>query len=369
MSTDSAAPLLHTKLTPPPLRRTLLRRDRLCALLDQGLAEPHRLTLISAPAGAGKTTLVTAWLQALPGPARVAWLAVDARDNDPARFLGYLVAALQRVDPALGQRAQSLLGTPQLPPLPTIVAELINDLAALSAPILLVLDDYHAITSAPVHAALDHLIDYQPAALHLVIATREDPPLPLARLRARGQLTELRAQELGFTSEEARDFFQQALGLDLDAATVAGLAERTEGWAAGLHLAGLALQRQPDPQAFVATFTGTHRYIIEYLLDEVLRGLTPELRAFLGHTAVLARFNAELCQVVTGNPAAAAILAELERANLFVTALDDRHGWYRYHQLFAEALRATLAPAAERAVQVAAARWFAAQGLLAEAIP
>jgi LuxR family maltose regulon positive regulatory protein len=352
-------------------------RPRLIERLNAG--PPCKLTLVSAPAGYGKTTLVAEWLsrKAEGGrvkdepihPFRAAWLSLDAGDNDPARFLAYWLAALRRVDESIGQSAQSLLGMPQLPPLTAILDGLLNDLAAREDQVVLVLDDYHTITNPQLHDALEYFIEHQPTQVHLAIATREDPPLPLARMRARRQMTEIRAHDLRFTLDEARQFFSQSMQLDLDAETVNMLEARTEGWAAGLQLAALALQNLPDQQDFLADFSGSHRYIIDYLLNEVLKGQPPEIRDFLSKTAVLQRFNAELCQAVTGNPASTAILSGLERANLFLIPLDDVRGWYRYHHLFADVLRAGLSPEAERENRRIAAAWFEREGLFARAIP
>ena len=224
------------------------------------------------------------------------------------------------------------------------------------------------INNQDVHEALEYFIDRQPAQLHLVITTREDPPLPLSRLRARGQMTEIRARDLRFTTDEARQFFNQSMGLELTLDALTALEARTEGWAAGLQLAALALQDLPDQQDFLSGFSGSHRYVIDYLLDEVLKRQPAEIRAFVEKTALLRRVNAELCQAVTGNPASAAILAGLERSNLFLIPLDDQRGWYRFHHLFADVLRAGLQPEAEREIRIRAANWFENLGLFDEAI-
>ena len=370
--------LLETKFHIPPWRAGGVSRPRLVDRLHAGVNEHRKLTLVSAPAGYGKTTLVVDWLhqtgktmpvfQRHPIPDQVAWLSLDDADNDPAHFLGYWLSALRRVEDSLGQSAQSLLGMPQIPPLAEILDELINDLAALETQILLVLDDYHVINNPAVHDALEYFIDHQPAQLHLVITTREDPPLPLSRLRARGQMTEIRARDLRFTIDEARQFFNQSMQLDLTLEAINALEARTEGWAVGLQLAALALQDLPDQQDFLSGFSGSHRYVIDYLLDEVLKRQPAEIRGFLEKTALLRQFNAELCQAVTGNPASAAILAGLERSNLFLIPLDDQRGWYRFHHLFADVLRAGLEPEAEREIRIQAADWFESQGIFDEAI-
>jgi LuxR family maltose regulon positive regulatory protein len=337
------------------------------------LNENPKLTLISAPAGYGKTTLVAEWISAILNAQsttiRVAWLSLEEEDNDPARFLSYLLSALQSIEEPLGQGTSGLLGMPQLPPLPALLDELINDLAVLEFRTILFLDDYHVITNPKLHEAVEYFIEHQPATFHLVITTREDPPFGLSRMRARRQMTEIRAHDLRFTLEEADQFFNQSMNLTLAKETINALEARTEGWAVGLQLAALAIQNLPGQQDFLADFSGSHRYVIDYLLDEVLKRQPPEIAEFLSKTSVLKRFNAELCQVVTGNVASAAILSQLERSNLFLIPLDNQRGWYRYHHLFANALCAGLVPESEQEISYQAAQWFEVQGLLAEAIP
>ncbi|MBK6709833.1 MAG: tetratricopeptide repeat protein [Chloroflexi bacterium] len=363
---------LETKFHKPHWRSGDVARPPLIQRLNDGLASRHKLTLISAPAGYGKTTLMAEWLHKLSAQPtavpHIAWLSLDEADNDPTRFWGYWLGACQRLDAAIGQSAQSILGMPQIQRLTAVLDELINDLTLLEQPCILVLDDYHVITNPALHDALDYFIDHQPPKLHLALTTRTDPPISLARLRVRGLLTEIRAHNLRFTLEEAVQFFNQSMHLELDLDTVTTLETRTEGWAAGLQLAALALQNLPDRQDFLAEFSGSHRYVIDYLLDEVLKQQPPDIREFLCQTAVLPRFNADLCQVVTESPNAAAILSQLERANLFLIPLDDRRGWYRYHHLFADVLRAGMSPEAEHDLRQKAARWFTDQELLAEAI-
>lgn len=370
------ARLLATKFHIPSQREGWVARTRLLEELQRGLEESRKLTLISAPAGYGKTTLVAEWLNTLtPRPSsggrgygvRVAWLSLDASDNDSVRFLRYFLAACQKIEPSLGANSQPLLEMPQFPPINAILDDLINELAALDTQHVLILDDYHVITNPQIHAALEYFIENQPAATHIVLTTRADPPLPLARLRARRQMTELRARDLRFTADEARVFFGLA-NLSLAEKALRALDERTEGWAAGLQLAVLALQHQPDPAAFIETFCGSHRYVLDYLIDEVLKRQPSEINTFLTQTAPLPRFNAALCQAVTGNPAAADILVQLERANLFILPLDEMRGWYRYHPLFADALRLGLERADEATIHACAAEWFENQGHLHEAI-
>jgi LuxR family maltose regulon positive regulatory protein len=376
-----STPLLKTKLYIPPVRprERVVPRPRLIERLNAGL---HRqLTLISASAGFGKTTLVVDWVAAIQNPQsktrnQVAWLSLDEGDNDPVRFLTYLTAALQNIDQELGQAAQGLLGAPQIPAVELAMTALINAVASVPEPFVLVLDDYHHIRAEWIHQALEFLINHQPPQLHLVLTTRTDPPLPLPRLRVRGQVTEITVQDLRFTTDEATAFLNQTLGWTLDAEVVAALEARTEGWIAGLQLTALALQAplstqsQPDDfvAAFVSAFSGSHRHVIDYLTDEVLAQQPAEIRGFLRQTAILNRLTAPLCDAVTGRDDSAALLKQLDRANLFLIPLDDQRTWYRYHSLFADFLRTELAPATQGALHLKAARWFAAQDLLPEAV-
>jgi LuxR family maltose regulon positive regulatory protein len=363
--------LLTTKLFVPRARPDLVPRPRLLTRLDAGL-DAGRCLLLSAPAGAGKTSLLAAWLAHLDRPA--AWLTLDERDQDVGQVLRYLVAALQTIAPACGRGALAWLEAPRPPTPEVVVTELVNDVAALPAPGLLVLDDYHLVRASDVHAAVGFLLDHLPPALHLVIASREDPPLPLPRLRARRQLTEVRAADLGFSVEEAAAFLDTGMELRLAEAQVAALVERTEGWAAGLQLAGLALRDRPDPAAFVAAFAGSHRLVADYLTAEVLDRQPAPTRRFLLATGVLHRLCAPLCDALLAPDAGGsqAVLEELERANLFLVPLDDERVWYRYHHLFADALRARLAREAgadaAAALHRRASAWFGQQGLLPEAI-
>lgn len=365
--------LLKTKFFAPSWRPGAVSRPRLLERLQTGLHESRKLTLISAPAGYGKTTLAAEWIHALQAnrrtAAQVAWLSLDEADNDPSRFLSYFVSALQSIDQTLGQSTPGLLGMPQLPPLSAIFDEIMNDLAGLEDQAVLFLDDYHVINNPSLHEALEYFLEHQPPSFHLAVTTREDPPLSLARMRARREITEIRAHELRFTFEEASQFFEASMNLDLDVETINALEAQTEGWAVGLQLAALAMQNLPSRHEFIDGFIGSHRYIIDYLLDEVLKHQPQEISQFLSKTAPLKRFNAELCQAVTGNSASWQILAELERSNLFLIPLDDQRGWYRYHHLFANVLSAGLSPEVEREIRVRAAQWFELQGLLSEAIP
>ena len=367
MSTPSRAPILATKLYTPPLRPDAIPRPRLIQRLDRGLH--GKLTLVSAAAGFGKTTLVSAWIADCGRPA--AWLSLDEADSDPVRFLRYVVAALGTVAPELGESALAALNSPQPPGPETVLTGLLNEIAALPTPFLLVLDDYHVLDAPPVDQALAFLLDHQPPQMHLVITTREDPPLPLARLRARGQMTELRAADLRFTPDEAAGFLTQGMGLALSAAEVEALEARTEGWIAGLQMAALSLQGRTDTAAFVDAFTGSHRFVLDYLVEEVLQRQPPAVRTFLLQTAILDRLSGPLCQAVTGQAQSGAMLATLERANLFVVPLDDRRNWYRYHHLFVEMLLVRSATEQTEPLAVLhrrASRWYAHNGLTAEAI-
>ena len=358
--------LLATKLFVPRPRADLVPRPRLITQLNAGLAA-GRCSLLSAPAGAGKTSLLAAWLAQLDRPA--AWLTLDDRDQAPDQVLRYLVAACRTIAPTCGRRALARLDAPRPPPPEVVVTELVNDLVALPSPGVLVLDDYHVVRDAAVHAAVVFLLDHLPPALHLVIAGREDPPLPLPQLRARRQLVEVRARDLSFSVEEAAALLD---GLRLPAAQVTVLVERTEGWAAGLHLAGLALHDRPDPSAVVAAFTGGHRLVADYLLAEVLERQPPATRRFLLATSVLDRLCAPLCDELLETADGQEILEHLERANLFLVPLDDERVWYRFHRLFADASRARLVreagPEAVAALHRRAAAWFGRHGLLPEAI-
>jgi LuxR family transcriptional regulator, maltose regulon positive regulatory protein len=365
-------PLLATKLFVPRARSTLVPRPVLLDALDAGL-DTGRITLISAPAGAGKTTLLAAWLAGLDRP--VGWLTLDARDQNVGTVLRYLVAAAQTIAPHCGQRALARLDAP-LPPAPElVVTDLLNDVVDLPAPGLLVLDDYHLVQSTGVHAAVAFLVDHLPPTMHLVIASREDPPLPLPRLRARNELTEVRAADLRFTVEEATAFLGSGMGLTLNAEQVTTLVERTEGWVAGLQLVGLALRNRRDRAAFVDAFAGGHRLVADYLTTEVLEHQQAATRKFLLATSVLDRLNASLCDAVLGSaapPDSQQVLEELERSNLFLVPLDEERVWFRYHHLFADALRARLAretgPEAVAALHRQASTWFGEHGLLPEAI-
>jgi LuxR family maltose regulon positive regulatory protein len=362
-----STPILATKLYIPQPRPNVVSRPRLIERLNEGL---HRkLTLISAPAGFGKTTLVSTWLNGSHQPA--AWLSLEEGDNDPARFLAYLIAALQTIAAHIGEEVLSALQSSQPPPPEWILTTLLNDIAAISDPFVLALDDYHVIEAKAVDQALTYIVEHLPPQMHLVIATREDPHLPLVRLRARGQLTELRAADLRFTPSEAAAFFNQVMGLSLSETDIARLSDRTEGWIAGLQLAALSMQGLQEVAGFIRAFAGDHRYIMDYLVEEVLQRQPKSVRSFLLQTSILDRLSGPLCDAVTGQEEGNARLLALERGNFFVVALDDQRQWYRYHHLFAEVLSAHLK--AEQPEQVAtlhrrASEWYQQHGWAADAI-
>jgi LuxR family maltose regulon positive regulatory protein len=380
------APLLKTKLTIPPMRPDAVPRPRLIGRLDEGLRAGRKLTLVSAPPGFGKTTLVSQWVSA--GGREVAWLSLDEGDNDPALFLTYLIAALQQIDPAVGRTALDLMQSPQAPPATGLVTPLINDLFEADAPLTLVLDDYQRVTTDGAHQVLAFLVEYQPPALHLVICTREDPPLNLPQLRARGQLTEILERDLRFTVEEAAAFLNRTVGISMPPEAISALGARTEGWIAGLQLAAIALlASDKDAASFVSAFTGSERYLIDYLVAEVFEHQTQPVRDFLRQTAILERLSAPLCDAVRFEDASAprgtsrgaprsagappdsrSILDQLERANLFLVPLDSRRDWYRYHHLFVQFLRTLLELREEADLHSRAARWYEANGYTGQAI-
>jgi len=384
-------PLLTTKLYIPPVRPELVPRPRLVERLNTGL--DRKLTLISAPAGFGKTTLLSEWAA---GCGRsVAWVSLDEGDNDPARFLAYSVGALQTlalsqvegIEASIGEGVLNAFQTPQPPPIETVLTALINEVAATPDPFALVLDDYHVIEAEAIHDALTFLLDHLPSQMHLVIATRADPPLPIARLRGRGQVTELRQTDLRFTLDEAAEFLNRVMGLELSTEDVAALASRTEGWIAGLQMAAVSMQGQEDVAGFIQAFTGSDRYILDYLVEEVLQRQPESAQTFLLQTAILDRLTGPLCDAITGQDdgstglttggstrltaSGQATLERLERANLFIIPLDNERSWYRYHHLFADLLRQRLQqtqPDLVPELHRRASAWYEQNGLTAEAI-
>jgi LuxR family maltose regulon positive regulatory protein len=334
--------LLLTKLYIPPPRPKVVLRPRLIERLNEGLSASRKLTIISAPAGFGKTTLVSEWIASCDRP--VAWLSLDEGDNDPARFLAYFISSLQTIAANIGKGMLGALQNPQLPPIEILLTNLVNEITAIPHNYILVLDDYHVIDSKPVDAALAFLLKHLPSQMHLVITTREDPHLPLARLRAKGQLTELRITDLRFTPSEAAEFLNQVMDLNLSAEDITALETRTEGWIAGLQLAALSMQGNQDVTSFIQSFTGSHHFVLDYLIEEVLEQQSESIQTFLLRTSILDRMCGPLCDAVLGSPSASrqATLEYLQHANLFIVPLDNERRWYRYHHLFAELLRQRL---------------------------
>ncbi|MBV7331847.1 AAA family ATPase [Chloroflexi bacterium TSY] len=402
-----STPILATKLYIPPHRPNIVRRPRLIERLNEGLRQNQgigrKLTLISAPAGFGKTTLVSEWLTAPGGflEQSVGWLSLDEGDNDPTRFLAYLVAALQTLVLSevegiaarqssvgnIGEGVLAMLHSPQPPPIESILTALLNEITAIPDDFILVLDDYHVLDAQPVDKALTFLLEYLPPQLHLVITTREDPDLPLARYRVRGQLTELRATDLRFTPAEAAAFLNQVMGLNLSAEDIAALETRTEGWIAGLQMAALALQGismqgisiqgHQDATSFIQSFSGSHHFVLDYLIEEVLQQQSENVQTFLLHTSILNQLTDSLCDAVCSAGAATGLvngqttLGLLERANLFIVPLDTERRWYRYHHLFADLLRQRLLqtqPEQLPTLHRRASEWYEQQGFVDEAI-
>ncbi len=334
------APLLFTKLYLPHTESKIVPRPHLIERLNDSLNK--KLTLVSAPAGFGKTTLVSEW--ATGNKNRIAWLSLDDGDNDLNRFLTYLIAALQTVEPGIGTGLSDSLQSPQPPNIESLLVTLLNEIINLQDNFIVVLDDYHVIDSKPVDEALTFLLENLPPQLRLVITTREDPHLPLARLRARGQLTELRAADLRFTPEEASDFLNRVMNLNLSQEDISMLEIRTEGWIAGLQLAAISMHGQKDPASFIKSFTGSHRFVLDYLIEEVLHQQSEEIQSFLLQTSILDRLCGPICEAVMLYPTGLGqkTLEYLEHANLFLTPLDNERRWYRYHHLFGDLLRQRL---------------------------
>ena len=359
--------ILATKLYVPPPRPSVVSRPRLIERLNEGME--RKLILISASAGFGKTTLLSAWIADCGRP--VAWLSLDEADSDLSRFLTYVIAALQTVQPILGKNLLTALLTPQPPSVESLLTSLLNEISALPNDLILVLDDYHLLDSKSVDEALTFLVERLPPQMHLVIATREDPSLPLARLRVRGQLTELRAADLRFTPVEAAEFLNRTMGLNPSDEDVAALETRTEGWIAGLQLAALSMQGDKDTAGFIKAFTGSNRFVLDYLIEEVLQRQPELVRNFLLQTSILDKLCGALCDAVTGQADGRGMLETLERDNLFIVPLDDKRHWCRYHHLFAEVLHAHLM--AEQPDQVTvlhqrASEWHEHNGSAADAI-
>jgi LuxR family maltose regulon positive regulatory protein len=373
--------LLSTKLHRPALPPRRVQRPHLVERLNEGLASGRQVTLVSAPAGFGKTTCISDWVNTLDRP--VSWLSLDAADDDPGRFFAYLIAALQEVNASLGREIEGALRSGQLPPTEVISTTLVNDILELETRCLLVLDDFHVIQDRFILQVMAKLVGNLPQLLHLALLTREDPPLPLARLRANSQLAEIRARDLRFTNRDAEDFLNEVMGLSLSEPDIAILADKTEGWIAGLQLAAIALRspRAPEsplsvgdranPSSFIATLSGSHRYILSYLTEEVLSQQPEEIQRFLLQTSILDKLNGDLCNAVTERSDGRVLLERLFNANLFLIPLDDEGQWYRYHHLFADLLRDFQnALHNDKAAELhqRASQWYAQAGMATEAI-
>jgi LuxR family transcriptional regulator, maltose regulon positive regulatory protein len=360
--------LVWAKLWPPAARAGLIPRAGLLSRLQAGVQS--RLCLVDAPAGSGKTTVLTQW-RAIAGAGRVAWVSLEEGDNDPRRFWTYVVEAMRIVEPGVGVAALAALGGPSADLYRAVLPGLLNELGAVGRPLFLVLDDYHLISDPSCHQTLGFFLEHLPAGVHVVLATRVDPPLPLARMRARGELAELRVSDLQFSDEEASELLNGSMGLELAADDVERLAERTEGWAAGLYLAGLSLRGRQDPSAFIASFHGDNRHVADYLATEVLARQPDTIRTFLLRTSVLERLSGPLCDAVLEAEGSAQVLGELERSNLFLIPLDDQRRWYRYHHLFAQLLGLELGHRERGLLPVLhrrAAAWHRQAGNLDEAV-
>jgi LuxR family maltose regulon positive regulatory protein len=367
MSSPALGQRLTTKLYLPPARQTLVDRPVLLDQLKDGLR--GRLTLVSAPAGFGKTSLVAAWRKECETP--LAWVSLDEEDNEPLRFLDYVIGALQMVDNDLGDESAELLRRSNAPPVKVVLTSLLNEINAYDKEFVMAFDDYHVITEHGIHEALSYLIERLAPHAHTLIATRSDPPFPLGRLRARGELKELRASDLRFDKNEATAFLNEVMNLDLTAADVSALEDRTEGWIAGLQLSALTLQNRANRSELVKEFAGDNRFVLDYLLEEVLNCQSEQVQDFLLRTSILTRLNGSLCDALTGDQSGHQMLEQLERANLFLIRLDGRGEWFRYHHLFADLLRLKLKqkqPGAIRELQIKASHWFEQNNLADEAI-
>ncbi|HSF83443.1 MAG TPA: LuxR C-terminal-related transcriptional regulator [Anaerolineales bacterium] len=366
-------PLLQTKLAPPLAQECVVPRPHLLRRLDHEFTHPQgfsrKLTLFSAPAGYGKSTLAINWLRNSRLP--FIWLSLDESDNDPARLLTYLLAALQQFDKQIGSRALAMLAAPGTPSYEAPLTTLINDIQEHNTPVILVLDDYHAIHNPAIHKLLSFLLEHQPDCLHQVILTREEPPLPLHRLRARRQMTEIRQGDLRFSPSETDGFLRLVMGIQIELPDVEALTRRTEGWVAGLQLAALSLRSSPDSHAFVQSFTGSNRYVLDYLFEEVFQHQPPDVQSFLLTTSILERLTAPLCNALSGRDDSQEQLEALEKANLFIVPMDHARRWYRYHRLFADLLRHQLhktGQPSERKLHQQASRWYWENNFPAEAV-
>ena len=362
--------LLATKLYIPSLHPQIIQRQSVLGLMNAGLSIEKRLILLCAPAGYGKTTLVCEWLQKIP---HACWVSLEKGDNDPRRFFSYFVAALQTALPGIGSQARALLNAPQLPPFQAVLSSLLNDLAQVDSQTVLVLDDYQTIHLSQIHKGITFLLDHLPPEVHFVITTRSDPALPLHRYRSRGQLIEIRADDLRFTTDEVSAFMRDIAGISLSASEIATLESRTEGWAAGLQMAALSLRKKSNSSEFIQGLAGSNRYILDYLMEEVLKNQTPDVQHFLMETAILDRLCPPLCDSLfqPGEISSQQILQHLEHENLFVMPLDDVGYWYRYHHLFQDLLLMRLMQTTPERIQTlhqSAANWYETNGWISEAV-
>ena len=365
--------LIKTKFYIPSLRPTHIVRPRLKEMLNHELVQAgefsRKLTLICAPAGYGKTSLTIDWLSSLDLPA--VWLSLDSNDNDPVRFLTYLINAFRQVLPEVGGPSLAMLQSPQLPDPESLLVPLLNEIEVSDQPLILVIDDYHLIESPSIHQYLNFLMDYQPAKLHTVIASREDPPLPLHRLRGRGQLVELRQENLRFTEEETNQFLKRILGKELSSESIQAIEHRTEGWVTGMQLLALSLQNHPDATDFIRSFTGSDRFILDYLFEEVFHHQDEAVQDFLVKTAILENLCAGLCETVTGRADSGEIIHSLDQSNLFVHHLDHSQTWFRYHRLFLDLLKHRLRTEYgedQHVLHLKASHWYEENGYLEEAV-
>ncbi|MBN2676790.1 MAG: tetratricopeptide repeat protein [Anaerolineaceae bacterium] len=357
--------LLETKLHRPSCPTKQVSRPQIIHCLNEGLASKRGITLISAPAGFGKTNCASEWVNTIDLP--VTWLSLDPTDDDPGRFFTYFIAALQEINEAVGQEIASVLRAGHLPPEEILLTTLVNDIQRLETRFLLVLDDFHVIQDQIILRIMDRLLDNFPQPLHLVLISREEPPLSLARLRANDQLTEIRAGDLRFNESEAGSFLNEVMGLALSQKDIAALEARTEGWIVGLHLAGLSIRGRADPSVFISSLSGSHRFILTYLTEEVLNRQTEDIQEFLLQTSILERLCGDLCNAVTGRKDSHALLERLYNDNLFLVALDEEGRWYRYHQLFSDLLRERQKNESV-VLHQRASHWYAAEGMISEAI-
>jgi LuxR family maltose regulon positive regulatory protein len=366
--------LLHTKLSVPPLRNILVSRSRLVDLANNNLLLgdefQRKLTLVSAPAGYGKTTLVVEWIQRLGMP--LGWLSLDESDNDPAKFMAYFIEAIHGVQPEFGASLKRIIQSPQPPPQEVILTIIINELTALVSPFILALDDYHSISNLLIHRHISFLLEHLPSKIHLVLITREDPLISIARLRAKGLLLEIRQGDLRFNVEEISEFLNRVMQLKLNRSDILALERRTEGWIAGLQLAGLSLLGSRDKSNFIHEFTGNNRYILDYLIEEVFVQQPEEVRDFLLSTAILDRLSGPVCDAITDRSDSQELLEKLDQINMFIVPLDHSRVWYRYHRLFSELLqhqrRLNMPPHEEILLHKKASQWFEAEGYFSEAI-